>query len=136
MKENKYLKWLLIIQSFLPLFLLILIRCFCLNNFKLVSQFFIRLFQKDFGVILIALNHPDLFSVILLCLSVIMLIIGIMIYVLFNKIQKFGFCEEHENIAVDADVTENAFVDNTIAFLTKFNVVEQPNMNYCNERRS
>lgn len=39
------------------------IRCFCLNNFKLVSQFFIRLFQKDFGVILIALNHPDLFSV-------------------------------------------------------------------------
>ena len=50
MKENKYLKWLLIIQSFLPLFLLILIRCFCLNNFKLVSQFFIRLFQKDFGV--------------------------------------------------------------------------------------
>ena len=79
---------------------------------------------------LIALNHPDLFSVILLCLSVIMLIIGIMIYVLFNKIQKFGFCEEHENIAVDADVTENAFVDNTIAFLTKFNVVEQPNINY------
>lgn len=108
MKENKYLKWLLIIQSFLPLFLLILIRCFCLNNFKLVSQFFIRLFQKDFGVILIALNHPDLFSVILLCLSVIMLIIGIMIYVLFNKIQKFGFCEEHENIAVDADLTENS----------------------------
>lgn len=112
MKENKYLKWLLIIQSFLPLFLLILIRCFCLNNFKLVSQFFIRLFQKDFGVILIALNHPDLFSVILLCLSVIMLIIGIMIYILFNKIQKFGFCEEHENIAVDADVTENS-----VAFL-------------------
>ena len=108
MKENKYLKWLLIIQSFLPLFFLILIRCFCLHSFKLVSQFFVRLFQKDFGVILIALNHPDLFSVILLCLSVIMLIIGIMIYIIFNKIQKFGFCEEHENIVVDADVTENS----------------------------
>lgn len=50
MKENKYLKWLLIIQSFLPLFFLILIRCFCLHSFKLVSQFFVRLFQKDFGV--------------------------------------------------------------------------------------
>ena len=28
------------------------------------------------------------------------------------------------------DVQEDAFVDNTIAFLTKFNVVEQPNINY------
>ena len=106
MKENKYLKWLLIIQSFLPLFFLI--RCFYLHNFKLVLRFFVRLFQRDFGIILIALSHPDLFSVILLCLSVIMLIIGIMIYILFNKIQEFGFYEEHENIVVDADVTENS----------------------------
>lgn len=28
------------------------------------------------------------------------------------------------------DVQEDAFVDNTIAFLTKFNIVEQPNINY------
>ena len=28
------------------------------------------------------------------------------------------------------DVQEDAFVDNTIAFLTKFNVVEQPSINY------
>lgn len=42
------------------------------------------------------------------------------------------YTEEYgRNYAFPAeDVQEDAFVDNTIAFLTKFNVVEQPNINY------
>ena len=108
MKENKYLKWLLIIQSFLPLFFLVLIRCFSLHRLELVMQFIVRLFQGDFGIILIALKHSEIFSVTLLCICIIMLAIGIMIYLLFNKIQKSGFYEEHENIVVDADATENS----------------------------
>ena len=52
------------------------------------------------------------------------------------------YTEEYgRNYAFPAeDVQEDAFVDNIIAFLMKFNVVEQPNItvnsNYCNERRS
>ena len=42
------------------------------------------------------------------------------------------YTEEYgRNYAFPAeDVQEDAFVDNTIAFFTKFNVVEQPNINY------
>lgn len=58
MKENKYLKWLLIIQSFLPLFFLILIRCFCLHSFKLVSQFFCKAIPKRFWSYLNSFKPP------------------------------------------------------------------------------
>jgi len=110
MKENKYLKWLLIIQSFLPLFFLVLIRCYSLYRLKLISQFIIGLLQGNFRVILIALKHPEVFSATLLCICIIMFAIGMTIYLLFNKTQKSGFYEEHEKITVDSDATENSVV--------------------------
>lgn len=110
MRENRYLKWLLIIQSFFPLFFLALIRCYSIYRLKLILQFIMGLFQGNFGVVSIALRHSELFSVTLLCICIIMLATGVMIYVLFNKTQKSGFKEENEKIIVDADTTENSAV--------------------------
>lgn len=49
MKENKYLKWLLIVQSFLPLFFLVIIRCYNKIRGKMILDFIITLSWKSWG---------------------------------------------------------------------------------------
>ena len=46
MKENKYLKWLLIVQSFLPLFFLVIIRCYNKIRGKMILDFILELKRK------------------------------------------------------------------------------------------
>lgn len=108
MKENKYLKWLLIIQSFLPLFLLVIIRCCSKLRGKLVWNFLSELFRGNFNVIRTAINHSEIYATSLLCFCTIMLVCGLCVYFFFIKIQRFGFREEENKIIADADVTENS----------------------------
>ena len=108
MKENKYLKWLLIVQSFLPLFFLVIIRWFSKAKVKLVHNFVSELFQGNFKVIGTALIHSEIYATTLLCFCVIMFIFGLGVYLFFKKSQSFGFQEEEKKIIIDADVTENS----------------------------
>lgn len=108
MKENKYLKWLLIVQSFLPLFFLVIIRCYSKIRVRMISGFISELFRGNFGVIGIVLNHPEIFATSLLCVCVLMFVLGLCIYLFFKKSQNFGFQEEGKKIVIDADVTENS----------------------------
>lgn len=108
MKENKYLKWLLIVQSFLPLFFLVIIRCYSKIRLQLVQNFISELFHGNFKVIGTALKHPEIFAISLLCLCVALFVFGLCIYLFFKKSQSFGFQEEGKKIVIDADVTENS----------------------------
>lgn len=108
MKENKYLKWLLIVQSFLPLFFLVIIRCCSKARVKLVRNFVSELFRGNFKVIGTALNHSEIYATSLVCFCAIMFIFGVGVYFFFKKIQRFGFQEEEKKIVIDADVTENS----------------------------
>lgn len=108
MKENKYLKWLLIVQSFLPLFFLVIIRCYSKVRVKLVHHFVSELFHGNFKVIGTALNHSEIYATSLLCFCAIMFMFGFGIYFFFKKSQSFGFQEEEKKIVIDADVTENS----------------------------
>ena len=108
MKENKYLKWLLIIQSFLPLFFLVIIRCYSKSRVRMIYDFISELVHGNFEVIGIALNHPEIFSTGLLCVCALMFVLGLGIYIFFKKSQSFGFQEEEKKIVIDADVTENS----------------------------
>lgn len=108
MKENKYLKWLLIVQSFLPLFFLVIIRCCSKARIRLVLRFVSELFRGNFKVIGAALNHSEIYGTSLLCLCAILLLFGLCIYILFKNRQSFGFQEEGKKIVIDADVTENS----------------------------
>ena len=119
MRENKFLKWLLIIQSFLPLFFLVLIRCFSIARIKLIVRFLFKLFQGDFGIIELAIRHSEFLSVVLLCICVLMFTIGLLIYLFFNSVQKYGFQEESEKIVVEADATENS-VAFFVTYITPF----------------
>ena len=108
MKENKYLKWLLIVQSFLPLFFLVIIRWFSKARVKLVHKFVSELVRGNFKAIGTALNHSEIYATILLCFCAIMFMFGLGIYFFFKKSQSFGFQEEEKKIVIDADVTENS----------------------------
>ena len=108
MKECKNLKWLLILQSFLPLFFLVIIRYCSEVRIKLVYNFVSEVFRGNFMIFETALNHSELYATSLLCFCFVLLIFGFLIYVFFKKIQSFGFQEEEKKIVVDADGTENS----------------------------
>lgn len=108
MKENKYLKWLLIVQSFLPLFFLVIIRCYNKIRGKMILDFILELFHGNHGVIGSALKHPEIYATSLLCFCAIMFVFGLLVYFFFKKSQSFGFREEGKKIIIDADVTENS----------------------------
>lgn len=119
MKENKYLKSLLIQQSFLPLYLLIIIRCFSEHKCHLIVNFFSELFHGHLGVIWTALHHAEIFGTFLLCLSLLLFVFSLGIYFLFKKNQTFGFHEEAKKIVKGADMTENSIVF-FVTYITPF----------------
>lgn len=108
MKESKYLKGLLIVQSFLPLFLLVIIRCYSKIRVKMILAFIAELFHGNLAVIGTALRHSEIFATSLLCFCIVMFVFGVCIYFFFKKNQCYGFQEEGKRIVIDADVTENS----------------------------
>lgn len=108
MKKCELFKWLLIVQSFLPLFFLVIVRCYEEKRIDLIFDFISELFCGNFDVINTALKHTDIFAVILLCFSVIMFIFGLVVYVFFIQKQTAGFKEKKYTITVDEDVSSNS----------------------------
>ena len=100
MKECKNLKWLLILQSFLPLFFLVIIRYYSEVRIKLVYNFVSEVFRGNFMIFETALNHSELYATSLLCFCFVLLIFGFLIYVFFKKIQSFGFQEEEKRLSL------------------------------------
>jgi len=98
----------LILQSFLPLFFLVVIRCYSKIRIKLIYRFITELLHGNFKVIGIALQHQEIYATSLLCFCVLMFVLGLVIYFFFRKSQSFGFQEEEKKIVIDADVTENS----------------------------
>lgn len=108
MKENKHLKWLLIMQSFLPLYFLVIIRCFSVRRGKIILRFFLELFSGNIKVVKSALIHPEIFATILLCFSVVMLVSGLFVYLYFKRNQSSGYQEEKKKIIIDSERTEKS----------------------------
>lgn len=91
MKENKYLKWLLIVQSFLPLFFLVIIRCYNKIRGKMILDFILELFHGNHGVIGSALKHPEIYATSLLCFCAIMFVFGLLVYFSSKKVRASAF---------------------------------------------
>ena len=91
MKENKYLKWLLIVQSFLPLFFLVIIRCYNKIRGKMILDFILELFHGNLGVIGSALKHPEIYATSLLCFCAIMFVFGLLVYFSSKKVRASAF---------------------------------------------
>lgn len=100
MKENKYLKWLLIVQSFLPLFALMIIRCYSRERKRLVFKFKAEFFRGNFKAIETAVDHPEIFGSILLCFGTVMFVFSLAVTLFFRKNQCFGFQEEGKKLSL------------------------------------
>lgn len=113
------LKFLLILQSFLPLYFLVMIRCFSESRCQLIIQFFSELFNGNIEAIGAALSHPEIFATVLLCLCLLVFVFSLYVYFSFEKTQRYGFHEECKKIVIDADLTENSVVF-FVTYITPF----------------
>lgn len=114
MNDNKKLKHLLILQSFMPLMFLLLIKNFKFNLIKLVSKFFVEIWECDFSVIKTAITHESflLSVIIIMCLS--WIIKGILAIIQFRDIQNSDFIEG------DKIMIKNYSSDSGLIFFTTF----------------
>lgn len=110
MKNARILKWLLVIQSFFPLFLLLLIRYWDISVFTLTGRFFGGLLQGDIRVFGKAWHHAGFLTVILHMICILMIAAGLLIYWIFDKIQKYGFEDKGEKIIAGEDTTAEGSV--------------------------
>lgn len=95
-------------QSFLPLYFLVIIRCFSVRRGKIILRFFLELFSGNIKVVKSALIHPEIFATILLCFSVVMLVSGLFVYLYFKRNQSSGYQEEKKKIIIDSERTEKS----------------------------
>lgn len=109
MKENKILKWLLIIQSFTPLFFLLLIKYFDHTLFGLVNKFFKLIFSGNvIDALLKAFCHEKFLQLLLIIVCTVLVIWGVWIYFYFGRVQTAGFTDRAEKISVGSDTTETS----------------------------
>lgn len=107
LRENRFLKLLLIIQSFTPLFLLLIIKYWNGIIWKLVAKFFNFLISGNvMEAISKSFRNAEFFRLVLILTCVILLVAGILIYLYFNKAQTAGFTDHAEKISVGNDTTE------------------------------
>ena len=102
------MKSLLIIQSFFPLAILLLIKYGDIKVVKLSIKFAEVFIQNPANAITKALVHAEIFLVLLHLFCITITISGVFIYVLFKKIQGYGFVDRAEKILIEEDTTETS----------------------------
>lgn len=115
MHEDKRLKCCLVLQSFCPLFILMLIKHGDFVYIKLVAQFFCSLVYGDFNVICRAFNNPVIGNVIISLICIGWIAFTALIAIGFNDIQSTNFDSPGEEIS---NVTEKK--DSGVTFLVTF----------------
>lgn len=94
MDENLKLKRYLILQSFAPLFLLILIKNFSINRIILIGKFIKSLLKTEFSVLFKLFNNKETLVVIVIIICIIWILFSIFAYWQFSNFQTSGFEEE------------------------------------------
>lgn len=109
-KESGAIKWCLILQSFTPLFVLLLIENWDWSFFKLLQKFGANLWAPPFEVWGKVFHHPNLYSTLLMGFCLISVLLGVLIYLLFRNIQQSSYNDKGEKITVLEDTTGNSVV--------------------------
>lgn len=93
MKENRKLRNLLIMQSFLPLTILLILKHFKFSLLKLIGAFFCKLGQGDFFVIYRAMSHKDFLVLLVIIGCAFWLVRGLISISQFRNVQNANFIE-------------------------------------------
>ena len=119
MRENRFLKWLLIIQSFTPLFLLLIIKYWNRIIWQLIAKFFNFIISGNVTeAILKSFRNAEFLRLVLILICIILLATGILIYLYFNKAQTVGFTDHAEKISIGNDTTETS-----VAFFVSLSLI-------------
>lgn len=115
LKEHRYLKWLLILQSFLPLYLLLFIKYTNREVFCLAWKFIVLLVHLDFSVFLSAVRHESFIRAVLVFACILFMLMGTVTYLFFTELQTSGFIDNGEKVRDVEDTT-----DSSIAFFVTY----------------
>ena len=105
--ENKKLKWELIIQSFLPLSILVVIKNAKLEVWKSLLKFFRRLYGGEISVLLDVYQHPHTWTFLLILISVLITISGCIAIWQFKEVQFSGFTDAGEKVKIEEEITDS-----------------------------
>ena len=114
MNGNIKLRNLLILQSFMPLMFLLLLKNFDFNLFNLVYKFFIRSWKHDFSTITVAITHEKFLLLIVVVGCLIWILKGILAMFQFRNVQNSNFIEG------DKILIKNYSSDAGLIFFTTF----------------
>lgn len=106
-EKNNKLKCKLIIQSFAPLYLLILIKYFDYHILINVKKFFQGLFLGDFSVLLKVYGNKYVGAFFVSALSIGWIISAFIAFWQFNEVQMSGFIDAGDKIEIDEQLTDS-----------------------------
>lgn len=108
MKGKNFIKRALIIQSFMPLFIILLIKYFDKNLIRLTIKFFRVLPETPMSAFSEAVNSSFFFTWLLELICIIWIIWSVITIVQFRSIQNFGFNSQGETIYSVEDVSDSS----------------------------
>ena len=111
--ENIALKRYLVLQSFAPLFALLLIKH--IGHFNLIAMFFSRIFKGDWSVFALAIHSSSLGNVVVSVLCTLWLIVTFVVAAAFRGFQRVDFDHHGEVIVVGEEKK-----DSGVTFLVSF----------------
>ncbi|MFD3270085.1 hypothetical protein ACE3MS_08080 [Paenibacillus dendritiformis] len=94
MKENKKLRFLLILQSFMPLMVLLFLKNFDNDLIFLVRKFFIQIWNHEFTAITVAVTHKKFLLLIVIIICILWIIVGLYSMLLFKGAQFANFIDD------------------------------------------
>ena len=106
-EKNNKLKCKLIIQSFAPLYFLVLIKYFDYHVLINVKKIFQGLFQGDFSVLLKVCENKYIGAFLVSSLSIGWIISAVIEFCQFNEVQMSGFIDAGDKIEIDEQLTDS-----------------------------
>lgn len=107
LRQKIFLKWLLIVQSFLPLFVLLFVKYIKQDVSKLVFKWIdLMVHGKIVEAITRAFLHEEFLRVIICLCCMVLLLLGGWIYYYFKGRELAGFTDRGEKISINGDTTE------------------------------
>lgn len=106
-RENKKLKWKLIIQSFFPLSLLVIIKNLTPEILQNLINFFRKLFRGKISVLLDLYYNPHTWIFLVILIFLLVAISGYIAIWQFKEVQFSGFTDAGEKVKIEEEITDS-----------------------------
>ena len=106
-RVNKKLKRKLIVQSFLPLSILVAIKNTKLDIWKSFLNFIRRLFTGEISILLELYEHPHTWTFLVVIISILVAISGIIAIWQFKVAQFSGFIDAGDKVNIEEEMTDS-----------------------------